>query len=114
MLCKWNWHMHSPERIWIIGASEGIGAALAQVWAARGAELILSARSKEKLTSLCSGLGPKHIALPLDVANRASLEEAAAQIAQIGLLDRVIMLAALYDPGRVSELERKLPQTSCR
>ena len=113
MLCKWNWRMRNPERIWIIGASEGIGAALAQAWAAQGAELILSARSMEnsmeKLTSLCADLGPKHTAVPLDVANRASLDEAAAQIAQIGPLDRVIMLAALYDPGRVADLK---PETA--
>ena len=31
------------ERIWIMGASEGIGAALAQAWAQRGAKLILGA-----------------------------------------------------------------------
>lgn len=97
--------MHKPERIWIIGASEGIGAALAHAWAARGAELILSARSKEKLSSICAALGPNHIALPLDVADRASLDEAAAQIAVIGPLDRVVMLAALYDPGRVADLD---------
>lgn len=97
--------MPNPERIWIIGASDGIGAALAQAFAARGAELVLSARSMDKLTSLCAALGPNHRAVPVDVANRASLEQAAAQIAQSGPLDRVIMLAALYDPGQISALD---------
>lgn len=96
--------MPNPERIWIIGASDGIGAALAHSFAARGAELVLSARSMDKLTSLCAALGPNHRAVPVDVASRASLEQAAAQIAQSGPLDRVIMLAALYDPGQIAAL----------
>ena len=44
------------ERIWIMGASEGIGAALARAWAARGAQLILSARSGDRLTELAEKL----------------------------------------------------------
>ncbi len=97
--------MPEPEKIWIIGASEGIGAALAQEWAALGAQLLLSARSAAKLEAVCAGLGPGHIAVPLDVADRASLDAAALTIAQLGPLDRVILMAAIYDPGRVAELD---------
>ena len=46
----------TPERIWIIGASDGIGQALAKAWSAKGAHVILSARSREPLgTSTCVG-----------------------------------------------------------
>lgn len=97
--------MPDVETIWIIGASDGIGAALAHEYAKRGARLILSARSGDRLQELASALGPDHIALPLDVADRASFEAAAAQIAQIGPLDRVVHLAAQYDPGKISDLD---------
>ncbi|WP_106745914.1 SDR family NAD(P)-dependent oxidoreductase [Yoonia maritima] len=94
-----------PELIWIIGATEGIGEALAREWAARGARLILSARSTQKLDQLVSELGAQHIALPLDVGDRSTIVAAADQISKIGPLDRVVHLAALYDPGKVLEID---------
>lgn len=97
--------MHKLETIWIIGASDGIGAALAREWACRGARLVLSARSVDRLDALAASLGPDHVALPLDVGDRASIEAAAARIADIGPLDRVVYLAALYDPGKFADLD---------
>ncbi|WP_323786361.1 SDR family NAD(P)-dependent oxidoreductase [Thalassovita sp.] len=93
------------ERIWIIGASDGIGAALARAWAGPKVELILSARSKAPLTALAERLGPGHMVLPLDVSDRAQLEAAAEQITADGPLDRIVHLAALYDPGMVADLD---------
>ncbi len=97
--------MHDAETIWIIGASDGIGAALAREWAARGAHLILSARSAERLDALGADLGSGHVVLALDVADRGSLERAAAAIAKTGPIDRVIHLAALYDPDKIADLD---------
>lgn len=97
--------MPKVQRIWIIGASEGIGAALAREWAARGARLVLSARSAARLEELATSLGPDHVAVPLDVSDRASLEAAAEKIARIGPLDRVVHLAAIYDPGNIADLD---------
>ena len=92
------------ERIWIMGASDGIGAALARLWAARGADVILSARSADKLADLAQDLGGAEMQ-PCDVTDRESLAKAARQISASGKLDRAITLAALYDPGKVMELE---------
>ena len=97
--------MRDAQTIWIIGASEGIGAALARNWAKRGARLILSARSEARLAELAASLGPDHLAIPLDVGDRASLEGAAAKIAALGPLDRIVHLAALYDPGKIADLD---------
>lgn len=97
--------MPEGERIWIIGASEGIGAALARQWAAAGAHLILSARSADRLHALCSDLGPDHVAVALDVSDRASVASATARVADLAPLDRIIHLAALYDPGKISGLD---------
>ncbi|NKB27062.1 MAG: SDR family NAD(P)-dependent oxidoreductase [Rhodobacteraceae bacterium] len=100
--------MTQPELIWIIGASDGIGAALARAWAGRGVRLVLSARSADKLTALARELGNGHVALPLDVADRGSLAAAADQIRQIGTPDRVVHLAAIYDPGQISDLDPEM------
>jgi short-subunit dehydrogenase len=97
--------MNRAETIWIVGASDGIGAALAREWAARGARLVLSARSAGRLAELAASLGDDHVAVPLDVSNRESLGQAAERIAQIGPLDRVVHLAAMYDPGKITELD---------
>ena len=92
------------ERIWIMGASEGIGAALARAWAARGAQLILSARSGDRLTELAEKLGGAEV-LPCDVTDRETLAQAARQIGAGGPLDRAVTLAALYDPGKVMQID---------
>lgn len=101
--------MPDGETIWLIGASEGIGAALAREYARRGATLILSARSEQRLQALARSLGPSHIVLPVDVGDRASVDAAAARIAARGPVDRVINMAAIYDPGRTIEID---PQTA--
>jgi short-subunit dehydrogenase len=103
--------MPKAETIWIIGASDGIGAALAREWAGRGARLVLSARSVERLEELTANLGPDHVAVPLDVSDRETLKEAARKISEIGPLDRVVHLAAIYDPGKIAELS---PETAAK
>jgi short-subunit dehydrogenase len=97
--------MQRPETIWIIGASEGIGAALAREWSKRGVRLILSARSAEPLEELAASLGPDHIALPLDVSDRDSLDAASQKLSDLVPLDRVVHLAAMYDPGKVMDID---------
>lgn len=101
--------MPSGERIWIIGASDGIGAALARHWAKSGARLVLSARSRDRLGALAETLGDGHVVLPFDVSSRTDLDAAARTIAQGGPLDRVVHLAAMYDPGKISDLN---PETA--
>ncbi len=64
----------------ITGASSGIGAACARVFAQADAKLILSARRQERLEQLADELSkeytnPIHL-LPLDVRDRSSVESA--------------------------------------
>lgn len=102
-------HQFQRQRIWIIGASAGIGASLARELAARGAELVLSARSKEALEELAGEIGAASghspAVVPVDLADRETLSEAVRTLSQGEPLDCVINVAALYDPGLVKDLD---------
>ncbi|MDP1526173.1 MAG: SDR family NAD(P)-dependent oxidoreductase [Rhodocyclaceae bacterium] len=84
------------KRVWLVGASSGIGAALAKAFASRGARLALSARNAGKLVSL--GIADALI-LPCDVTNTASLAVARDHLmpAWHGV-DLVVYLAGDYTP----------------
>lgn len=92
------------RRIWIIGASAGIGEALARSLAARRARLVLSARDAEALAVLAAQCGGVEIE-PLDLARPETLARAVSRLAREKPLDAVICTAALYDPGRVADLD---------
>ena len=67
------------QTVWITGASSGIGAALAREWAGRGARVILSGRSQERLTEVASQLVTDCLALPFDVRDEAAMRDAVDQ-----------------------------------
>lgn len=66
----------AQKRVWIIGASSGIGEGLAQVLAEKGAKLIISARNEGKLNELCAQSSNAKIeVLPVDVESLPTLAE---------------------------------------
>lgn len=88
------------KRYWLVGASEGLGRALAQRLSAAGAEVILSARSAGRLEELAAELpGPARV-VTVDVSDRASVEAAAAEAGEI---DGVVYLAGVYWPMKSQE-----------
>lgn len=97
---------YQGKHYWIIGASSGIGAALAREMAARGARLALSARRADELRALADALGPAHLALPLDVTEAEPLRKAAAAVQEaFGRIDGVIVMSAVYTPAPVEEMD---------
>jgi short-subunit dehydrogenase len=92
------------KRYWLIGASEGLGLALARLLSEAGAEVILSARSEETLKAAAASLpGPATI-LPLDVGDSDSVTAAAAQLPD---LDGMVFLAGVYWPVRAQDWDAK-------
>ncbi len=91
------------RRVWIIGASSGIGEALAHRLAGAGARLALSARREPPLWQLARD---KDRVFPLDVSDAKAVASAhQALTAEWGGIDLVIYCAGVYTPMRSWELD---------
>ena len=91
------------RRVWLVGASAGIGAALAHALAQRGTRLALSARGMAQLDALqISGA----LLLPCDSTDPASLAAARKALLEAwGGVDLVVYLAGDYVPMRADTLD---------
>ncbi|NEX46778.1 SDR family NAD(P)-dependent oxidoreductase [Pseudotabrizicola algicola] len=98
------------KRYWLVGASEGLGLALAQMISRAGAEVILSARSEDRLNAAAATLPGKASAVACDVADLASVQEAAAQI---GPVDGVVYLAGVYWPTKAQDWNAEQVEAMC-
>lgn len=83
------------KKYWLVGASEGLGRALALRMSQAGAELILSARNSQRLVELSADLpGPSQV-LAMDIADTDSVARAGGELRDI---DGVVFLAGVYWP----------------
>ena len=89
------------RRVWLIGASSGIGRATAAALHARGAQVIVSARSPGTLAAFVAA-HPGSQALPLDVTALPQVQAAAAQVLAQGPLDLVCYCAGTYQDLRAT------------
>lgn len=83
------------KRIWITGASSGIGKALAIEFAARGAKLILSGRRVSALEDVASQIGGSPLVLPFEATDHAAIEQAVASALESGGVDILINNAGI-------------------
>ena len=99
---------YDGRHIWILGASSGIGRALAVELAAHGAVLALSARRQDALEVLNQELGGHHRVFPVDVTNIKEVSQAAKSIQKVfPRLDSVVFMAAIYQPGTLEAMDIK-------
>jgi NAD(P)-dependent dehydrogenase (short-subunit alcohol dehydrogenase family) len=96
------------QRVFITGASSGIGAALAREYAAQGATLGLLGRRRDALEALAAALPGAHHVYALDVTDRAALAAAAADFIAAGGADIVIACAGVSQ-GTLTERAEDLP-----
>jgi NAD(P)-dependent dehydrogenase (short-subunit alcohol dehydrogenase family) len=91
----------------ITGASRGIGAASAHVFAQAGANVVLLARSAPAIEALAAEIGDAALAVPCDIADAGSVQAAIAQaVAKFGSLDVLIGNAGTIDPiSRIAEAD---------
>ncbi|MFZ4124922.1 MAG: SDR family NAD(P)-dependent oxidoreductase [Rickettsiales bacterium] len=100
------------EVIWVIGASSGIGLALAKQFATEGARVIVSARNAAALNEFVAQHGAQHIVAPLDMSDSIALQQTVDKLWQECVtIHRVIFMAALYQPMKLSELDMQQTRT---
>lgn len=98
------------KRYWLVGASEGLGRALAASMSRAGVELILTARNKERLQALADDLPGRTRCVPADVTDLASVKTAAETVGEI---DGVVYLAGVYWPFPAQEWDAEKAEAMC-
>ena len=103
------------QRVWLIGASSGIGAALASQLVARGASVALSARGEDALRRIasdaCTSAPGRALVLPFDAIQPGQWAQAHHKLVAVwGGVDVVVFCAGAYAPMRAWEIDER--QTS--
>lgn len=104
------------KKVWITGASSGIGQATARLLASEGADLVISARREDRLQQLEQELTAKGnivLVAPVDVSDRKGMERVGEIIAANGGVDILINNAGTMPispiiNGRVDEWEQMI------
>ena len=92
------------KRVWLVGASTGIGRALAEQLHALGATVIVSARKMDALQAFADQ-HPGSIALSLDVSDGPAVKAAAEAAMAAGPLDLVCYCAGHYHAMRATAID---------
>jgi len=105
---RW-WQLNAPmtdwtgRRVWLVGASTGIGLACAQALRAAGAQVLISARNPQGVADWAaqdSGVQWR----PMDVTEPAQVQAVARAILAEGPLDLVVYAAGFYRAQRATAL----------
>ncbi|MFM8256528.1 MAG: SDR family NAD(P)-dependent oxidoreductase [Polynucleobacter sp.] len=90
------------QRVWVIGASSGIGEACVRALFQKGARVALSSRRVDRLEAIAQGY-PKedHLILPVDVMCEADVHDAYQKIEkEWGGVDLLLFVSGIYIPMR--------------
>ncbi|WP_306115976.1 MULTISPECIES: SDR family oxidoreductase [unclassified Roseovarius] len=101
--------MFEGKTYWIVGASEGLGRALAEQLDGLNARLVLSARTESRLTDLAAGLRDAKV-VPMDVTDRTDVARA---VAEAGPVDGMIYSVGAYEPLAAQEWEPETIERIC-
>lgn len=84
--------MNRDNPVWLItGCSTGFGRELAKLVLARGWRAVVTARDPSKVADIAEGHGDRALVLPLDVTQRAQIDEVVAQaLKKFGAIDALV------------------------
>lgn len=92
----------------ITGAARGIGLEFARAYITEGATVALADINAEAVQKAAASLGPKAIAIQMDVTQQDSIDAGFAEvIAKLGKLDILINNAALFTAAPIAEIARQ-------
>ena len=96
----------NQKKIWITGASSGIGKALAEKFSLEGWKVAISARRKEILDEMAEK--ENIFSYPLDVTNQNQIKDVFSKIINdFGDLDLCVFSSGTYDPKLEQEINIK-------
>ena len=96
----------NQKKIWITGASSGIGRALAEKFALEGWKVAVSARRKEILNNMA--INKNISSYPLDVTNQDQVNNISSKVINdFGDLDICVFSSGTYDPKLEQEINIK-------
>ena len=99
-------HRLGGRNVWVVGASSGIGAALATELDARGARVVVSARRKDELDAVAGG---RMTVVALDVTDAEAFDAAAVHVRdELGSIDMVVYNAGFWERMDAAAWDREL------
>lgn len=113
MRCK---NYFNDKKVWITGASSGIGEALVHEFIRKGAKVVISSNDNaglERVKISCAGKSADIICVPFDLADTTGIEDIVKhQIEYLGGLDFLINIGGISQRARIEEtplwLDRKI------
>ncbi|MFN8637381.1 MAG: SDR family oxidoreductase [Chloroflexota bacterium] len=94
--------------VMVVGATGGIGSAIAEAFAAEGAQLALVGRDQQKLDALAAKLGPRNLSHRTFTCDLLDAEQPQAVVraaeAHFGRLDAVVLAAGNARRGSLDEV----------
>lgn len=97
-----DWH---GLRVWVVGASSGIGAATALALANEGAQVVVSARSAGALQRLVADGHGRIVSHPLDVTDAGAVQQVVQSVLAQGPVDLMVYCAGHYRAMRADHLD---------
>ena len=100
------------KRVWVIGASSGIGHACAKALLSAGAKVAISSRRMEQLHQLAGSASTEQVlALPVDVIHESQITQAHQIILERwGGLDLLLFVSGMYLPMRADDFDITLAE----
>jgi short-subunit dehydrogenase len=96
------------KRVWLVGASSGIGLACAQALQAAGAHVVISARELGALSEWArqsESEGKRLELYPLDVTDSLQVKYVTRQVASQGAIDMLLYCAGHYRAQRATDFD---------